>query len=1491
MKKAVAALSFVFVASFLSAATAFAQSDDMQPKLQNANFATELRTRAAKLGTSSNAEDTTWVGYTPGRFNAANNWFSIGTGTDKNGVYNRPPSQGGLWDWEPTGGTYLRGDSTMGWLPYRFDMTGTGGLVLPDVQRPWRAIDYGNAVNYTPAVIGGRTSNMFGVTGVWHVDPGNTAGGSGKGVTWTPLAGSSSAWMGLRRHGDHTAVDAVARGGTGNSINEDALMFGKNGNTVGASQAQGSDKAFPGYGGRMDQLLYHDINVGSASSLHIRFRYRTNMATGVATANTTRTGWFQHDPLTVSTGVIAPPPALLNPTNPNFIRSDPALGAPPAPADSFMVYIGAPAEGSVTLSDGNLWPIGDPQRRWFGEVLRSNEGLYSEVFGVRGTNPAELVTRTADPGRLAAIKAASGGAVRLVFRVKTNWQFDDETVGFQAGASSGGAGAAVIDDVEYSVNGGASFVSLGGFESAAEIDNRVAANPTSPADPLSAFNVWKSTGKPPKVLSHVHPLFGREGGYDVLDYDDLCGFPGNPARICNLDNVLWSVGNHDDVEASGGEFGTAEQEPFDGIISPTIQLGGAIGSENAIGLDESEAVPTDDYYIAYDLYTGRFDFFNEGSAWWFGAMSYPTMNSTAQYPRWGEIRHPGFIFFNPDRQCFTDMQALFGQGLLRFATSPTAGGSPRNQTLGIPDSVRIVLMTRQEAYRFSIPVSKVYGGAYFDNASLAIVDGAGGDPLTIDIWHLIHDTFPQNENSSFVGIPTAFDTTTALIKSGLNIAPTTGDIDRFDVPGDTTVVVAEGTNVRVDLVFRILPGPGNYITPAVGSQSQLKAVPTSPAPIPTPAPGVTNFWSNYLYSNGSRGTPGGHPTASSGPLAGQKVWSPQVWNAARCDTAEANLFNMEKRGILQPANSALFMSAYHESELYDAHRGALGIARNICFVSDSSIAGTAHPVGEVLCGSGNTPAPPFDDYPPAWVTTPGSGFNGVSTTKEGTKIIPDGLLTPGSHVEYFFRREDNGVFTFTCPDTDVVFPQSCESSTDGHRWQEFSVLPDRWKSETFTHPVLGTQGEGDACFLYVDQNDRRGNERVWIGVADSIGSTSKIKRGAHNGWGAPRAVDINNPTYFVRKHIGQAGSTFDMYGVKASESLNTGSGSLGSRYSYENGANPQINGKISRQGPTQNMLNTYYRILVTFTGDLNSAIYGPFDNKSQNDYLVMQNFLLDSDPGLLNRGIWMGGDGLLESMSESEEGEIFSSSFLGVDLLFENYIQVSGNTAFTADVLPTAETDPLAMDIYGIRNACTTTLDVLTRTPGLFQQTSDALYYEALEGYPVDAFPAAVVKHHSATQPWFAWTEGINMGLLHSVDEVSSVGRLRYYWHVSNGHIHGHLGDICYMAAPILVDDVAGKSGVEVRNALQLSNNPLRAGSARIEMSLAQDDHVEVRVFDVTGRSVRELFKGNLRAGTKSITWDGQDDHGKQLPRGVYFAQVRYDRSGFSDSRKVVVLK
>src|SRR6185503_17891972 len=121
---------------------------------------------------------------------------------------------------------------------------------------------------------------------------------------------------------------------------------------------------------------------------------------------------------------------------------------------------------------------------------------------------------------------------------------------------------------------------------------------------------------------------------------------------------------------------------------------------------------------------------------------------------------------------------------------------------------------------------------YFDNVSVAFVDlpGVPGQAsaastvnlgsVSSDIWQFVNDTFPVNETAGLPGTA-AFDSTTALIRTGLNTAQMSGNVLRFDIPGNSSVVVAANatvgtaddpglTNVRVDLVFRILPGPGNY---------------------------------------------------------------------------------------------------------------------------------------------------------------------------------------------------------------------------------------------------------------------------------------------------------------------------------------------------------------------------------------------------------------------------------------------------------------------------------------------------------------------------------------------------------------------------------------------------------------------------------------------------------------------------------------------------------
>src|SRR5689334_21992012 len=121
---------------------------------------------------------------------------------------------------------------------------------------------------------------------------------------------------------------------------------------------------------------------------------------------------------------------------------------------------------------------------------------------------------------------------------------------------------------------------------------------------------------------------------------------------------------------------------------------------------------------------------------------------------------------------------------------------------------------------------------------------------------------------------------------------------------------------------------------------------------------------------------------------------------------------------------------------------------------------------------------------------------------------------------------------------------------------------------------------------------------------DSVAATGAVKVGAHNGWHAAGTFDIT--TYNAASNPGgatvsnrnsQPGTTWDMYGVKASESLTTSAGALGSRLANRASMGFAAN-KFSQAGPTPEMLRAYYSVVALLSGDLTSGVLGPFVNRS-----------------------------------------------------------------------------------------------------------------------------------------------------------------------------------------------------------------------------------------------------------------------------------------------------
>jgi hypothetical protein len=1436
-------------ASLLSslAGTASAQFSDSPDGeiLRNAHEVRGLlNSRTQRLRVSAGPDpDTVYVGKSFANHTGPGNYWNIYVGDYLPGL-NRTTNA--VWDWDNTVGIQAP-DSLMGWWPLHRQYNTPGGLTLTDDQRTWWALDHGNIANYVISQ-NGAAKRTFGVVGIWHADPGNPAALPNTGVLWSPISGTRSAWCGLRQHADLTVMDAV----TGQPFNQDAVQFLHD--ATAAGPGGGSGQRFPGYVDQADQMLYRDIAMTPAQSLTVSFNYRTRMSTLINTNAATRTGWFHGDPLAVVAG--------------NFISSSAAGAA--APQDSFMVYVGAPVnDAACVYSDGVTRQVYDKQRRWFSEVIKTfGAGAnYYEIFKTTGENPADTLAATPSSGPIVVpagiISSVLGGVdgnVRLVFRCKTNRGFADSD-SRTSGYNSAGRGAVLLDDVTIDKGGGP--MVIGSFEVAEQggvnaIDNRF---PLPPG--LTVNDVWRSTGKPPSEYFHVEALSG-------LTYNDLCGPPDSPSRVCNIGGVVLTLGNHDDGENSGDSRFTPFREIAQMCVSPTINLlgqgpGGA--TPNAQGITSSIAHASDDVVLWYDIYAGVFNTTFTGVSWIFGAQCYP-----AQMPNgglcWGQLQVPGFFIFDPEPQCFTDFQPF-----LPFVTS--------NPT-GKPDSLRVFLAHRQECYRFAISLGcNSNEGGYFDNVSVAFVDlpGVSGQAsagstvdlgaVSADIWWLINDTFPANESAGLPGTA-AFDTTAALIRAGANNAQATGNVLRFDIPGDSSWVRALNATVgigddpalvqvRVDLVFRILPGPGNYQIAAGRSMAPggnavsgvLLQVPTSQA---APAiAGDASFWGQYMADPG---------LVSRGTHAGPGGWDPLVWNSCRMDTVELNILPVPSAvpvgALVTPGR---YMTDIHEG---DPKFATLGVNKFKCFVIDTTKAATSSPtLNNVAC----------DGTVPAWLTTvPQSrtGYDGSNVTKEFSKIIPDGLLTPGSHVQYFFRKShavDPNLNYAMMPDTNKITPQNGEGSTDQHRWQQFGVLPDRWKNAAFG-------GAGMACMLYVDWNDRRGDEGPFVATMDSIGGTAAAKWGAHNGWHAAGTTDIfgldvrTDASVVVANKNSQPGTTWDMYGVKGSESLTSTAGSLGNRLANRASMGFAA-GREARMGPTPEMLRAYYRIVAIVTGDLSAGMLGPYVNRSENDLALLSDYLTAAAGLPQPRGIFIQGDGFAQSEQATAVNNPSHATFLtdklGVIYRGPSYQSLSGHFSDCVDLLTTTNltTTP---DVYGVSNSCTFSNDVLNRNAVLAEAQAGAFYENVGPNGP---YVSDVVKTAVPLRNWVALTSAYDSKHLFSRYCDTDNGRLAYYYYMLNKVF----GGICQVpGSPSITLDVPGTvRGGEAMDFLKIGNAVMRQGLSSVRFGVAKAARVQLTLYDVAGRRVRNLADRMFPAGEHELKWDGTDDAGNKVGRGVYF--------------------
>ena len=86
----------------------------------------------------------------------------------------------------------------------------------------------------------------------------------------------------------------------------------------------------------------------------------------------------------------------------------------------------------------------------------------------------------------------------------------------------------------------------------------------------------------------------------------------------------------------------------------------------------------------------------------------------------------------------------------------------------------------------------------------------------------------------------------------------------------------------------------------------------------------------------------------------------------------------------------------------------------------------------------------------------------------------------------------------------------------------------------------------------------------------------------------------------------------------------------------------------------------------------------------------------------------------------------------------------------------------------------------------------------------------------------------------------------------------------------------------------RIAPNPFRS-NAILSFALAKGGPVQLAIYSVDGRRVRQLVTGSREAGVYQVAWDGCADGGAAVPAGVYYARLLTPQGHFT--HQMVYLK
>ncbi len=306
-------------------------------------------------------------------------------------------------------------------------------------------------------------------------------------------------------------------------------------------------------------------------------------------------------------------------------------------------------------------------------------------------------------------------------------------------------------------------------------------------------------------------------------------------------------------------------------------------------------------------------------------------------------------------------------------------------------------------------------------------------------------------------------------------------------------------------------------------------------------------------------------------------------------------------------------------------------------------------------------------------------------------------------------------------------------------------------------------------------------------------------------------------------------------------------------------------------------------MILLLSGGRNVGILGPFVDRPQNDVGLIENWLRSSalpQP----RALWMIGSGTVEADANVYHTN-FMSAICGTVLRAPDYRAFSGNPATGTALTPAA---PLCGGSnFGLVDTPEASSEVYNLDPLDVPEVQGSGLYDNVGG--LGPYVASTYKPSVSARPWLTMIDGWDLKNLGTPDGDSSSGRLGYLWCA----MRERLGSICDLTGPTppYPLEVPKPAGHVIHEFLSIRNNPMLAGVATIDFALAHAERVEIAVYDLAGRRVRMLANREFFEGNNSMVWEGTNDQGQRVPRGLYAVRARSRSGRLVGSAKLILLR